>query len=191
MDNATKKVIRDYVYYTETLGDIKSISQEAEGDFRNAMSNHNKPALEALAPPEGTPPVRKVVEDESVKFEDKDFKKLFRKLVVKCHPDKLDDSYSDREVEFLMECYENLTTSNQTYDWGLLLKVTIELDVDVPELSDENIKNITDNVDSIKNTIDKFEGSMAYKWYTLSDEDAKKGYLENCAKVFMFSLSKR
>jgi hypothetical protein len=191
MNNNTKKIVRDYIYFTETLDDVKSTSQAAEGQFRSAMSKHNEPALEALSPPKGTPPISKIEDEEHVKFEDKNFKKLFRKLVVKCHPDKLDDSYSETEGMFLKECYENLTKSNQTYDWGMLLRVSIDLKVDVPDLSDENLKNIIDNIESIKNNISKFEGSMAYKWYTLPDENEKKGYLENCAKIFMFSLSKR
>lgn len=191
MKNFTNKVIRDYVYFKETLEDIKEISSEAEGNFREAMHSHNKPALEALSPPEGAPKQETVEEKDVVKFEDKSFKKLFRKLAVKCHPDKLDDSYSEREKDFLKQCYEDLTTSNQAYDWGLLLKVALDLGVEIPELSSENIENINTNIQHIKNSIDKFEGSMAYKWYTLSDPESKKGYLESCAAIFMSSLSKR
>lgn len=191
MDNITKKVVRDYVYFKETLEDIKTISGDAEGDFREAMHKHNKPALEALSPPEGAPTPKKIDEEEDVRFEDKDFKKLFRKIAVKCHPDKLDDSYSEREREFLKKCYEDLTSANNSYDWGLLLKVALELDVEVPELSPENIENINQSIESLKNVIGKFEGSMAYKWYTLSDPEIKKGYLESCAAIFMSALDKR
>ena len=73
----------------------------------------------------------------------------------------------------------------------MLLKVAMELDVEIPELSDEQFININNNIESIKNTINQFEGSMAYKWYTLSDTDAKKGYLESCASIFMNSLKNR
>ena len=191
MKNFANKIIRDYIYFKETLEDIRSISSDAEGDFREAMHDHNKPAREALSPPDGAPKPKKIEEEEVVKFEDKSFKKLFRKLAVKCHPDKLDDSYSEREKEFLKRCYEDLTRANQEYDWGLLLKVALDLDVEIPELSSENIENINNNIKSIKNSIGRFEGSMAYKWYTLSDPETKKGYLENCAAIFMSSLSKR
>lgn len=191
MNSITKKIVRDYIYFRETLDDVKSISSDAEGEFRDAMHDHNEVALTALTPPEGAPPIKKIDEEPVVKFEDKLFKKLFRKIAVLCHPDKLDDSYSERESAFLKKCYEDLNTSNQTYDWGLLLKVAMELDVEIPELSDEQFININNNIESIKNTISQFEGSMAYKWYTLSDTDAKKGYLESCASIFMNSLNNR
>lgn len=188
MRNLSKKIVRDYIYFKETLEDVKSISSEAEGEFREAMHTQNEEALEALSPKDGAPKQKKVEDEEIVKFEDKNFKKLFRKIAIKCHPDKLDDSYSDREIEFLKGCYEDLTSANQTYDWGLLLKVAMDLDIDIPELSDENIENINSNIESIKSTIGKFEGSMAYKWYTLSDPEIKKGYLESCAAIFMKSI---
>ena len=191
MKGFVKKVVRDYIYFRETLEDVKSISGDAEGEFREAMQEHNQPALEALSPPEGAPKPKKVEEEESVHFDDKVFKKLFRKIAVKCHPDKIDDSYSEREVSFLKECYSDLNKANDTYDWGLLLKVALDLDIEIPELTQENIDNINSNIESIKNTIEKFEQSMAYKWYTLSDPEIKKGYLETCANIFISSLNKR
>lgn len=190
MDNITKKAVRDYIYFKETLEDVKSISSDAEGEFRDAMHDHNEIALTALAPPEGGPPPKKIEDEEVVRFEDKLFKKLFRKIAIKCHPDKLDGSHSEREASFLKKCYEDLNSANQTYDWGLLLKIALDLDVEIPELSQDNIDNINSNTESLKSTIDRFEKSMAYKWYTLSDPEIKKGYLESCASIFMSSLNK-
>lgn len=190
MDSITKKAVRDYIYFKETLEDVKAISSEAEGEFRDAMHEHNEVALTALAPPEGGPAPKKIEDEEVVRFEDKLFKKLFRKIAIKCHPDKLDESHSEREASFLKKCYEDLNSANQTYDWGLLLKIALDLDVEIPELTPENIENINNNIESLKSTIDKFEKSMAYKWYTLSDPEIKKGYLESCASIFMSSLNK-
>ena len=188
MNSITKKLIRDYMYQLESLEDVKDISKDAEGDFRSAMVKHNETALEALVPKDSDQVQKKIDDVEPVRFEDKLFKKLFRKLAVKCHPDKLDNSSSERELAFLKKCYEDMNTANETYDWGLLLKVSIELEVEFEGLLPEHLDNINKNIESIKKKINAYESSMAYQWYTQSDPTAKKGYLESCAAIFMSKL---
>ena len=187
MNIILKKLVREYVYCSETLEDVKNISSSAEGEFRNALRDLNQEALSALAKPNsGKTPEKK--EDDSVTFNDKDFKKLFRKLAVKCHPDKLGNIDSDREKEFLKRCYEQINIANDTYDWGLLLKVAIDLKIDIPELSNETIDNIKENTEKLKKAIEKYESSMAYQWFFMDDENIKNSYLEQCANAFLKSI---
>lgn len=190
MNNIVKKLIRDYIYHSETLEDVIEISSEAEKKFRDALNEEDPKALEALAmPSDGSKPKNK--EEESVKFDDSKFKKLFRKLAVKCHPDKLETmEVSDREKEFLKQCYENISIANDKYDWGMLLKVALDLNVEVTELDDEQIHNINQNILGIKSKIEKYEESMAYTWYTMSDPSIKEKYLQQCADIFKTSLNK-
>jgi hypothetical protein len=193
MQSITKKLIRDYIYHSETLEDVLEISTEAEREFREALNQESPEALEALAVPDGAEPSKKKKkeEDEAVKFDDSKFKKLFRKLAVKCHPDKFESAdISERERTFLKGCYDMISRANNIYDWGLLLKVAIELDVEVDEIGPEQIDNINSNIESIKEKIMKYESSMAYKWYTLGAEDIKQKYLQQCADIFKNSLSK-
>tara|TARA_R110002096_G_scaffold66941_1_gene162694 strand:+ start:1242 stop:1817 length:576 start_codon:yes stop_codon:yes gene_type:complete len=190
MNAMTRKLIRDYTYHMESLKDILSISSDAESGFREAMNDGHEDALEALQPKEGSIPPKKIEEIDEVKFEDKDFKKIFRKLAIKCHPDKLTKDISERESTFLKKCYEDMNLANTTYDWGLLLKVAGELDVEITDLSEEHFDNINSNIESIKRKISMYENSMAYKWYTLSDPEIKKGYLETCAAIFMKAVNK-
>ena len=192
MNGITKKLVRDYIYYTETLDDVLKISESAEQVFREALRELDPIALKALAVPvlaEGEIPPKRIEDIEEVHFEDKDFKKLFRKIAIKCHPDKLNDSYSEREKSFLKECYNNLNKSNSTYDWGLLLKVAIELDVEIGELTTDQLNNIQENINKVREKILKYEESMAYKWYLLPDDENKKGYLEQCANIFKNSIN--
>ena len=192
MNGITKKLVRDYIYYTETLDDVLKISESAEQVFREALRELDPIALKALAVPvlaEGEIPPKRIEDIEEVHFEDKDFKKLFRKIAIKCHPDKLNDSYSEREKSFLKECYNNLNKSNSTYDWGLLLKIAIELDVEIGELTPDQLNNIQENINKVREKILKYEESMAYKWYLLPDDENKKGYLEQCANIFKNSIN--
>ena len=184
-----RKIIRDYTYHMESLEDTIEISSEAEIGFRDAMTEDYEDSLKALSSNKSDSN-KKIEDEDSINFEDKDFKKIFRKLAVKCHPDKLLNNMSEREAIFLKECYSNINKANDTYDWGLLLKVALDLEVDIPDLSSENIDNINKNIEDIKNKISRYENSMAYKWYTLSDPEIKKGYLKTCAAIFNKSLNK-
>jgi hypothetical protein len=80
---------------------------------------------------------------------------------------------------------------NDTYDWGLLLRVAYDLDVEVQELSEEQQLNIQQNIEQIQNSISAYEGSMAYTWYTLNDTSIKEKYLQECADIFKMSLKNR
>jgi len=189
MNALNKKIVRDYIYHLETLEDFKEISSEAEGLFRNELKKVDEQALEALIPDENNKP-KGEDEIESVSFNDKKFKKLFRKLAVKCHPDKIGLESDEDQVEFLKLQYERLNLANDTYDWGLLLKVALDLKVELIELDDEQINNIIDKIESYKKAIEKYEQSMAYQWYLKSGEEQQK-YLQNCAAIFKMSLSKK
>lgn len=190
MTNLIKKLIRDYTYHMESLEDVQEISKDAEIEFRDALSNNHEEALHALIPKEGQKKIKKVEDIESVKFDDKSFKKIFRKLAVKCHPDKLNDSYSEREQKFLKDCYSKINLANETYDWGLLLKVSLDLNVDIPDLEQQQIENIKENIEKLKTKITKYEESMAYKWYSLTESSAREEYLAGCANIFLKSLGK-
>lgn len=189
MNVLNKKIVRDYIYHLETLEDFKEISGEAEGLFRNELKKVDEQALEALIPDENNKP-RNEDEVESVSFDDKDFKKLFRKLAVKCHPDKIGAESDENQIEFLKLAYERLTLANDTYDWGLLLKVALDLNVELTNLSDEQIRNIQEKIEDYKKTISKYEQSMAYQWYLKSGEEQQK-YLRDCAAIFKMSLKKK
>lgn len=194
MNPLVKKLIRDYNYLTETLDDIKEISSVAEGAFRTAMMDHDPEAIEAL-----NPKTQKInledVEIESIEESiektpnDPRFKKLFRKIAVKCHPDKLGDVH-ESEARFLKRVYEDLTWANDNYDWGMLLKLAVDLDIKYDDIDEEIINNINESVDSLKCEINKYETSMAYAWYTKNDENSRKEYLAVCANIFKKSLNK-
>jgi hypothetical protein len=185
-----KKILRDYNYLYESLIDVKDISSIAEGEFRNAMvESGDNEAMKALMP-SNNPSVEnpEIKEEEPVEnHNDTIFKKLFRKIVLKCHPDKI-KSASEKEAQFLKECYENATTANNSYDWGLLLRTASNLDLDLRDISEEQIQNIKLKNEDLKKEIQKYESSMAYQWYTKDDEKARQKFLSICLGVFKNSL---
>ena len=194
MDALLKKLIRDYNYLNETLGDVIEISNRAEGEFRTALMDVDPDAMEALKPK--TQEVN--LDDENVevleehrepKHDDPKFKKLFRKLAVKCHPDKLGD-IADAEAKFLKRVYEDLSYANENYDWGMLLKLAMELDVEFNDLGEEEIGNINENIELLRHNIERYETSMAYRWRITPSEN-QESYLKECAILFNQFLNKK
>lgn len=191
MNPILKKLIRDYNYLNDTLCDVKEISSIAEGEFKNALLESDPDAVEALRPK--TQNIN--IDDANVQIEeslvenhnDIKFKKLFRKIVVKCHPDKL-GNIAENEAKFLKKSYEDLNTANQNHDWGMLLKIAMELNIEFDDLEDSELENISKNIGILQSEIQKYENSMAYSWYTKNDENSKKEYLAICATIFKKSL---
>lgn len=194
MNPILKKLIRDYNYLNETLDDVKEISSVAEGEFRNAMLESDPDAVEALMPkPKIDIEIKEedieIIEEVNNNHNDPKFKKLFRKIAVKCHPDKLRDINSS-ETKFLKKVYEDLNDANSKHDWGMLLKLAMELDIEFDELGEDEISNISENISIIKGDIARYENSMAYSWYIKNDENSKKEYLVICADIFKKSLNR-
>jgi hypothetical protein len=191
MNPILKKLIRDYNYLNETLCDVKEISSVAEGEFKNALLESDPDAVEALRPKHKSIEL----EDDELSVEesiienhnDVKFKKLFRKIAIKCHPDKL-GNIAENEANFLKRVYEDLNDANENHDWGMLLKLAMELNIDFDDLEDAELENISKNIEILQGEISKYENSMAYSWYTKNDENSKKEYLAACAVIFKKSL---
>lgn len=190
-----KKILRDYNYLYESLNDVKEISSVAEGEFRQAMiDSGDKEALQALVPNESQQTKLNEIKEEEQEKEpthnDIDFKKLFRKIVIKCHPDKNRDA-SEKQLEHLKKCYEDATFANNSYDWGLLLRVASQLDVDLSDIDEKHLQNIKLKNEDLKKEIQKYESSMAYQWYTKDDQKTRERFLAICLGVFKSSLKNK
>lgn len=191
MNPLLKKLIREYNYLQDTLVDVKEISSLAEGEFKSALMETDPNAIEALLPKTqeiNLDDVEIIVEEKEVNnHNDPKFKKLFRKIAVKCHPDKL-GNIPEKEAEFLKGIYSQLNEANDNYDWAMLLRIAGQLDIEFNDLSDEEMLIIKENIKALQIQILKYENSMAYTWYTKNDENSRKEYLAVCAKIFNKSL---
>lgn len=187
INNTTfKKILRDYNYLYDSLIDIKDISSIAETEFREAMiKSGDNEAIKALIPNTDESvkiPDEKFDEKLNVSHDDVDFKKVFRKIVIKCHPDKIKNA-SESEALYLKECYEDATKSNDTYDWGLLIRVAIRLDVNLEGVNIQ-ISEIKKKNEELQKEINKYENSMAFQWYTNDDTIQRENFLKYCLDVF-------
>lgn len=186
MNTLLKKIIRDYTYHQETFVDVKDISDQAELEFRENLQKNHPDAAKALLG-EGEEDMNrdeKIKENESLDHGDKEFKKIYRKITMQCHPDRVGDDSK------LLKIYQSAVDANDNYDWGLLLKLALELniEIDFDSIDEERINNIENNTIELKKKIQLYESSMAYKWYLLKDLSAKEQFMLSCAQIFKNSL---
>lgn len=171
-----EKIITEYNYFSDTLKDVKIVAKIAMCAFQKAVHDSTSTTVTELLQ-SGVVKENVIKEKvERVENNDKIFKKLFRKLVLKCHPDKIKGS---KDKVLLKECYDDLINANKKYNWGLMLKVTSKLGISIPEPSDVQMRNITDKIVEIKQKINHLEKSISYVWYKISDPIEKNEYLVN------------
>ena len=117
-------------------------------------------------------------ESENMKSKTKDLKKLYRRISKLTHPDKTKSSY-------LTKIFTKSSEDYQEKRIGSLYCTAITLDIDV---SDLNLQFILDEIDSeittYEESLDKFTGSIPWKWVHAKDEDEKDFLKEQINNFF-------
>ena len=100
---------------------------------------------------------QKVEDDENLKIEsdvdDDTFKKVYRKVAGKTHPDKGGDDDKFKEAN----------EANRTKDLGKLMEMADDLGIEVP-LDDEMVGSIKKQSQAIVKTVERMKTTMAWAW---------------------------
>ena len=129
-------------------------------------------------------------EEEVETFEDtperKVLKKLFRKIVFKCHPDRLPKDTGELERAEMQDLYEKAVMAHDRDNWGLMVVVAIKLDIKLPKEAEDMVGRIAEETEGLKGQIGQLTGSFAWQWYHAEDELQKKmidDYLNTLKKI--------
>jgi len=123
-----------------------------------------------------TPPEMTI--DEQEEIEEKLINKLYKQLALKCHPDKTSDAKKNKMFIYMTECKREIDIVKLLYIFSQLNTDTTEIEIG----NQENyiIKKKLDGLDSYKKDL---EGSVFYRWKTLTEEEKEK-YLIYLKKYF-------
>jgi hypothetical protein len=116
--------------------------------------------------------------DEEIDIEEKLINKLYKQLALKCHPDKTSDAKKNKMFIYMTECKREIDIVKLLYIFSQLNTDTAEIDIGKQE--DYIIKKKLDTLDSYKKDL---EGSVFYKWKTLTLEEREK-YIVYLKKYF-------
>lgn len=191
-----KRLIREYEFLLEDLADIEVANAEIKNQFMQSLSEiDEKGVLETTEMDNlASEWAKSVKENEELEKENNkhpDFKSLFRKVVVKCHPDKLDTNMLQTEFDRLKEIYEDAVSANETEDWAKLIRCAIKLGVELPESAYAQIKSIEESIDKLKQKQTNILNSTAWQWYKTNEEDSKLDILKQHLEFMTILTNKK
>lgn len=168
-----KRLIREYEFLLDDIDDVLEIHKTANQELNRAirMAKDDDIAESEFEKEEEE-------EDEVETFEDtperKVLKKLFRKIVFKCHPDRLPTGTSESEKAKMQDLYEKAVLAHDRDNWGLMVVVAIKLDIKLPKEAEDMVGRISEETEGLKNQITQLTNSFAWQWYHSQDEIQKK-----------------
>jgi hypothetical protein len=163
-----KRLIREYEFLLEDFNDVAEIHKQANIEMNTELNKHR---TQSEFDAEHSQPEIKVDEIEP-KHNDKDLKKLFRKIVFVCHPDKVRAEADSKRKADLATYYEQAVTANDEGNWALMVVVAVKLEIELPEEAEAQVEKIQEDARLLKEKIDAMTQSYVWQWYYA--EEAKR-----------------
>jgi SAM-dependent methyltransferase len=174
-----KKLLTEYDYLVideemknEIIDEYRSVFMEKLGEKIGVSdTDENKPKEEPKEKEEESENVEKKAKEKLIKDEDlsdetkKNMKKMFREIMKKTHPDKVNS-------EHLVNIY---IKSKEAYETNNILELSYNASkLDIPvELSDLDIEILKDLIKYKKTELDTIEKSWLWLWYSADTEKQK------------------
>jgi hypothetical protein len=190
-----KRLVKEYEFLVEDLKDIEVANSEIKDSFMKSLSDIDKEGvleteqMDSMAN-DWAKSIKLDQELEKELNKHPDFKSLFRKVVIKCHPDKLDNTISDAKSKEYKEIYEDAIVANETEDWAKLIMVAMKLGVDIPTSAYDQIEAIEKSINKLKQKQHNIINSVAWNWYKSNDSTSKSDILKQHLD-FMASITKK
>lgn len=190
-----KRLVREYEFLIEDLKDIETADSEIKDAFMKSLTEiDNEGVLQTdeidHMADDWAKSIKEQEESEKESNKHPDFKSLFRKVVVKCHPDKLDPSLSQKDFDKYKDLYDQAISANETEDWAQLIIVAIKLELDIPESAYDQIESIENSINKIKEKQNNILSSVAWAWYKTNDSASKSDILKQHLE-FMALITKK
>lgn len=190
-----KRLVREYEFLLEDLEDIEAANTEIKNKFMESLSEIDEDKILQTEEIDSIASewVKSNKESEELEKEvnkHPDFKNLFRKVVVKCHPDKLLPDIDQSKLDEYIKIYEDSVDANETEDWAKLIRCAIKLELEIPESAYEHITSIEKSIDKLKEKQNNILNSTAWQWYKTTDNVSKTDILKQHLE-FMAILTKK
>jgi hypothetical protein len=190
-----KRLVREYEFLLEDLKDIESADSEIKDSFMQSLSDIDTNGVLETEEIENMSGAwaqsnKEVADAEKESNKHPEFKSLFRKVVLRCHPDKLSSELTESEFNEYKEIYENSVNANETEDWAKLIRCALKLELEIPESAYDQIEAIEKSINKLKQKQENILNSTAWSWYKTNDNAAKSDILKQHLD-FMALLTKK
>ena len=127
-------------------------------------------------PFESVPDIKK----KSNQLSNKEMNEVFREVVKQTHPD-LNKNLSDDELNERVDMYNQVTEGKQNGDFRKILKVALELNIDIKKISPQIIDHLRKEIQNMWKQMQQIKNDVMYKWYE-SNEETRKTMFEIITK---------
>jgi rRNA maturation endonuclease Nob1 len=124
-----------------------------------------------------TDPIEEVEEEN----DDNIFTSLFKKIVKLTHPDIYDKNDSENTKEKKLQTFLKAKKAVDTKSWYDIQKIALELGIELPEPSKEQIKWLEKEITRIKERITFITSTYAWVWF--HKEENKESMMHDYFKV--------
>lgn len=114
---------------------------------------------------------------------DPEVKKMFKKIASQCHPDKLQDLDDGFEKDKKKELYQKARQALENNDIVLMADVAQDLGVEIPEISEAQLKLTENKIISIKKELSMIESTAVWHWFFTEDPKKKDNILKQLFNV--------
>mgnify|MGYP001163542855 FL=1 len=111
------------------------------------------------------------------KIADPEVKKMFKKIALQCHPDKIGELEEGFEKKKKEELYSKARQALESNDVVLMADVANELGVEVPEITVDQLKQTEQKIIAIKNELHHIESTLVWHWFFTEDLEKKETML--------------
>ena len=111
-----------------------------------------------------------------------ELKKVFRKIAEKTHPDKLATSQlTPREKTKRIKMFKKAKNAFNNHNWYILHQIALELDIELPKPSDDQIMWLEEDIKSVRSEISHLQNLTAWHWHQ-GDKAAKNAAIRHYFK---------
>jgi len=115
--------------------------------------------------------------DSSYEERDNDQKKLFKKIALESHPDRLNNK-SQFEKKFKQDLFDKAHKAMQEDDYFSLTEIAEKLDIEIPGPHKKHVDNLEVTRKRLKQEISKLKKTYIWTWYFEENEESKEKIIE-------------
>ena len=112
------------------------------------------------------------IKEKSNKLSNKEMNDVFREVVKQTHPD-LNKNLPEHELNERIDMYNEVTEGKQKGDFRKILKVALELNIDIKKISPQIIDHLRKEIQNMQQQMKQIKNDIMYKWYKASEETRK------------------
>jgi len=184
VQSASREVERMFTkkYFPETLVNKETNNEDTEIKERTGEDPEEEKQEDKEGPKttsQKIPNPDDLPESQSAaKNADPEVKSMFKKIASRCHPDKLQDLPEGFEKEKKEELYQRARKALESNDLLLLADIAQDLGLEIPELSEAQLKLTEQKIIAIKKELQMIESTLVWHWFFTEDPARKDEILK-------------